>query len=379
MPQDDLTITRRLHAATQKLASHLGGFSLANRALVGLGLATALFFCAMLTAGMGTHTARTHASSARSIHIPLMQGALELESAVYEVVFHASMFGLSGDMASYSEARIRFSTIRDIAAALSRQTEGIPENQYILRDLALLRESAARLDVLVEKKRTINETLEAERARLRKTADIMGEILLELQARTASATTAKGNDKNLDEKARLLILNGFALAVEEVSGRALSAGLTRSLDDLAEARSYFALRWDDAVEACRIAAELPASGSGTRQQDPLADDLTLQVAEFRATMQSIYRSLEEAMRANRERSEVIVRLTTLTRGTVDYARTGVREAADNVDVALRGVTAALFICAFLVCLFTAGAAFLFFRSRFPSSLVTTRDGQGILQ
>lgn len=372
-----MTAIHRLCAAARNIVSRLGSFPLADRAAVGFGLMTALFFCAMLIAGLGTHAARTSADTVRSVHLPLMDTALNLEGVVYEAIFHASMFGISGDMASYSGARIRFSAMRDAATALGRQAGGVAMSGPLVRDLETIRELAARLDMLVEKKRTVNETLGAERARLRRYADIMGEILTELQARTASATTAGGNE-NLDEKARLLILNGFALTVEEVTGRALAAGLTRSPDDLAAARRHFAQRWDEAREACRAAAELPASGGGARQQESLADDLAGQVAVYRAVMQSIHLSLEEAARANAERADVIARLATLTRGTVDHVRDTMRDAAERADIALRGATATLFACALLACILATGAAVLFFRSRPMSLPVTTRDGQGII-
>lgn len=361
-----MNIARRAREAASRAAARLNGLPPADRAAMGFGLMTALFFCAMLLAGLGTHAARTSADTVRSVRLPLMDAALNLESAVYEAVFHASMFGVSGDMTSYSGARIRFSAMRDAAAELGARAGGVPESEPLGRDLELLRELAARLDVLVEKKRTVNETLDAERARLRRTADAIGEMLTELQARTASAT-ARGAEKSLDEKARLLILNGFALTVEEVTGRALAAGLTRSPDDLAEARRYFVQRWDEARDACRAAAGLPASGGGARQRESLAEDLDGEVAEYRAIIESIHLSLEEATRANRERAEVISRLLALTRGVVDHVRDGMRDAADRADTALRGATATLFACALLACILASGSAALFFRSRRASS------------
>lgn len=350
--------------AAAPLFSRLAALPFADKAAAGFGLMGALFFCAMILAGLGVHAARMSADAARNGRLPLMETALELEEVTYEATFHAAMFGVSGDMASYSAARIRFAALRDATAALAARVSGLPEGLALSRDVDILRNLAVRLDQLVEKKRTVNETLGAERAKLRRAADVMGETLTELQARTASATSDGRSDATLDEKAMLLVLNGFAMAVEEVAGRALAAGLTRPPDDLAQAVGYFTERWNEAREACRAAAALPASGvaSARPRLDP-GGEMDTQAALFRSIMRSILLSLEEAGRVSAERAEVTANLASVTRSMTARARAAMVEAMDRTDTALRGATAMLAVCALLACVLAGGSAALFFRSR----------------
>ncbi|MDL2209807.1 hypothetical protein LJC26_03270 [Desulfovibrio sp. OttesenSCG-928-O18] len=346
----------------RRKAFRLAGLSFADKVAAGFGLVIALLLCAVIIAGLGAHAARTGADEVKNRHLPLMETALALEGLVYEAVFHVSMFGSSGAMASYSGARIRFATIRDTAAYLAEQAAGIPEGREIVRDMDSLRGLTRQLDLVVEKKRTLNDALAAERVKLRRAADAMGDILLDLQARTASVATADGGAKTRDEKARLLALNGFALAVEAVTGQAVAAGVGKSANDLARAETYFAERWREGREACAAAALLPASGAVQSVADA-AKEMESLAATFREIMGQMRFNLEEGSRLTGDRTEITENLTMLTRGLVAQVRANMELAATRADTALAGATVTLFAGALLACILAVGAAIGFVRSR----------------
>lgn len=354
-----------IRLARKKTRSRLGTLSFFDKTTTGLGLAVIVLLAAACVAGFGVHAARTNAEALRIRHLPLMETALALEVQVYEAVFHVGMFGASGDADRYSAARIRFANMRKTASNLAAQAAGAPETHALVRDVDLLLAKTKDLDRVVEKKRTLNEALEAERLKLRETADALNETLLELQARTAAVTTPKGSDESLNEKARLLALNGFALAVEEVAGRALAASATRNEQDLAEARAYFANRWGETRETCLAASALPASAAAaaTRRESDLAGDMEALATAQLASMQSILLILEESGRVNGERTEVASGLSSLARNVVALARANMEIAATNSDKALRGATAALSACALLACGLAACAGAALLRSK----------------
>lgn len=341
-------------------------FSLSDRVATGLGVVIGFLFCAVVIAGLGAHAARTAAEEMRSRHLPFMETAHTLEGLVSEAVFHVSMFGVTGDMASYSGARIRFSNIRTVADHLAAQARNIPEGQALSRDMEVLGNLAAQLDMVVEKKRTLNDELAVKQAELRKTADDMGEILLDLQARLASARVGKGNDISLDEKARLLVLNGFSLTVAELTGRVLAAGAARSAEDLAKAQAYFTVRWEEAREACFAAAALPSPegiSTAPRGADAPAEDLETLVTAYAESLGTIRFNLEENARVTDDTTTITGNLTALTRGLVAVVRNGIGAAADRTDTALRGAAATIFACALLACILAVGAAVAFVRAR----------------
>ena len=337
-----------------------------DRAAAGLGIALALLLCTVIIAGFGTHAARTAADDMKNRYLPFMETALTLEALVYEAVFHVSMFGISGDLASYSGARIHFTHIREAADRLAREAGGLHEGQPLARDMEVLRDLAVRLDLVVEKKRTLNDQVDAEQGKLQKTADDMGEILLDLQARLASARAGKGNDIDLDEKARLLVLSGFSLAVAEVTGRVLAAGVAKSAEDLARAQAYFTQRWEEARDAYSAAASLPSPegiSTSPRSAEKPASDLETLVESYAGILNTIRFNLEESARVTSDRVEVSGKLAVLTRKLVLTIETGMAAVADRTDTALRGATAALFACGLLACVLAVGAVLIFARSR----------------
>ena len=343
-----------------------GKLSFSDRVAAGLGAVIGLLFCAVIIAGLGAHAARVAADDMRSRYLPFMETAHALEGLVYEAVFHVGMFGISGDMASYSGARIRFSNIRSTAGLLAAQAPTIPEGSALAREMEILGDLAARLDMVVEKKRTLNDELAAKQTDLRKVADNMGEILLDLQARVASAREGKGKDISLDEKARLLVLNGFSLTVAELTGRVLTAGVAKSAEDLAKAQAYFTVRWEEAREACSAAAALPSPEGisiGPRSAENPASGLDTLVTAYAELLGTIRFNLEETARVTLDRAQVTGRLTALTRKIVAIASSSIGAAADRTDTALRGAVATLFACALLACILAIGAAVVFVRSR----------------
>ncbi|MCC8194157.1 MAG: hypothetical protein LIP28_05890 [Deltaproteobacteria bacterium] len=348
-------------------AFRIKGLTLTGPAATGLVYAVGLLLCAVVVAGLGTLAARESADELRERQLPFLETALSLERYVYETVFHVSMFGISGDMASYSGARTLFPSIRIAADRLADQALNVPEWLALARDMETLRDLAEQLNMVVEKKRTLNDELATEQATLRKTADDMAEILLDLQARVASANVGKGRDINLDEKAHLLVLNGFSLAVAEVAGRVLAAGVAKSADDLAKAQAYFTVRWDEARKACVAAAALdpPEGPSAGRSAANPVDDMERLAAAFGDTLSTIRFNLEESARVTEDRTAVTGRLTALTRGIVATVRSDMAAAADRTDTALRGACATLLACALLACILGAGVAVALARSRRP--------------
>lgn len=351
--------------AGRRKAFRLAGLSFADKVAAGFGLVIALLLCAVIIAGLGAHAARSGADEVKNRHLPLMETALALEGLVCEAVFHASMFGSSGEKANYSEARIRFATIRDTASRLAEQAEGIPDGRDIIRDMDSLRGLTRQLDLVVEKKRTLNDALAAERVKLRRSADAMGDILLDLQARVASVATADSRAKTRDEKTWLLALNGFALTVEAVTGQAVAANVSKSADDLARAEAYFLERWRESRDACIAAALLPASGAVRFVADP-AGEMESLTATFREIMGLMRFTLEESARLTDGKAETTERLGALTRGLVTRVRANMELAATRADTALAGAAVTLFAGAFLACILAVGAAVLFVRAR-PAS------------
>lgn len=342
--------------------------SLSDTVATGLGFVIGLLFCAVIIAGLGTHAARTSSENMKNQHLPFMETALSLERLVYEAVFHVSMFGISADMASYSGARIQFPAIRATADLLASQAMSVPEGQTMARDMEVLRGLAAQLSLVVEKKRTLNDQLALEQTKLQKTADDMNEILLDLQARVASARAGRGNDINLDEKARLLVLNGFSLAVAEVTGRTLAAGVAKSAENLVKAQAYFTVRWEEAQSACAQAAALPPPEgiSAARAAESPADAMGSLAASYAEILSTIRFNLEESARVTQDRISITGRLTALAQKIVATVRASMVAAADRTDTALRGATATLFACALLACILAVGAAVVFVRSRSSS-------------
>ena len=332
-----------------------------------MGLVLGLLFCAVILAGLGTHAARSSSEEMRTRHLPFMETALSLERLVYETVFHASMFGTSGDMASYSGTRILLPSVRNTADDLSTQALQIPEGHVFAREMEVLRDLAEQLDLVVEKKRTLNGELGAEKETLQKLADDMGEILLELQARVASAKVDKGAEINLDEKARLLVLNGFSLTVADVTGRVQGhapAGVAGNADNVAKVEALFAMRWDEAREACAAAAALlpPEGPAVARGAGHPADDMARLVSSYKEVLDAIQFNLEESARIMQDRIAVTGRLTILTRSLVASVRASMVAAAKRTDTALWGATVTLFACALLACILGVGAAAAFARS-----------------
>lgn len=331
-----------------------------------LGLVIGLLFCAVVIAGLGTHAAREAAEDMKSRHLPFLETALGLEALIYEAVYHSSMFGISDDMASYSGARIGFASIRTEADRLANQATAIPEMASLTRDMERLRDLAHKLDTVVEKKRTLNDERAQEQTVLQKTAGDMGDILLDLQAALASASTPAGTGKeneNLDEKARLLVINGFSLAVAEITGRVLAAGVAKNAEDMVKAQTVFTLRWKEARDACFAAAGLPASGGTTpaRVAENPGKEMERLVAAFAGSLGAIRFNLEESARVTGDRADTTSRLLSLTRGILAVARGSIADAADRTDTALRGATATIFACALLACILAVGAAFAFAR------------------
>ena len=330
-----------------------------------LGLVIGLLLCAVIIAGLGTHSARSSADEVKNRYLPLMETALSLERTIYETVFHVSMFGTSGDMASYSGSRILFPAVRGTAEHLANQTLNIPDRHPLARDLEILRDLAEHLNLVVEKTRTLNDELTAEQEKLQKTADDMGEILLDLQARIASAEADKDATITLDEKARLLILNGFSLAVADVTGRVLAAGVAKNAGNLVKAQEYFVMRWKEAREACATAAAIPpqeGSGAARSAVSPV-DDMIRLAASYGEILRTIRFNLEESARLAQDRATVTSRLTILTRSIVTAIRSSMSAAADRTDTALRGATVTLFASALLACILGIGAAVTFVRPR----------------
>ena len=330
---------------------------------IGLSLVLGLLFCAVIIAGLGTHAARSSAEDMRIRQLPFMETALSLERLVYETVFHVGMFGSSGDMASYSGARILFPSVRNTADTLSNQALNIPGGQVFARDMEILRNLADQLNMVVEKKRTLNDELATEQEKLQKLAGDMGEILLDLQARVASSKVGNNAEITLDEKARLLVLNGFSLTVAEVTGRVLAAGVTKSAENLIKAQNHFFMRWEEAREACAPAAILPPpeGASAARVFVNPAEDMARLASSYSVILQAIRFNLEESARVTQDRIAISGRLTILTRGLVAAVRSSMSAAADRTDTALRGATVTLFACALLACVLGIGAVLLRFR------------------
>ena len=353
------------------IISRVRSLPFSDRVATGLGLVIGLLFCAVVIAGLGTHAAREAAEDMKSRHLPFLETALGLEELIYEAVYHSGMFGASDDMASYSGARIGFASIRTEADRLANQATAIPEANALARDMQALRDLAHRLDLIVEKKRTLNDERAAEQSELQKIAGDMGDILLDLQARLASATGPAGpgtETGNLDEKARLLVLNGFSLAVAEVAGRGLAAGVAKSAEDMVKVQAYFTVRWEEARDACFAAAALPAA-AGTipaRTMENPGKEMERLVGVFADSLSAIRFNLEESARVTMDRTETTSRLLSLTRGILAVARDSIADAADRTDTALRGATATIFACALLACILAVTAALAFVRSR-PSA------------
>lgn len=332
----------------------------------GLGIVIGLLLCAVIIAGLGAHAARIAADDMRLRYLPFMETAHTLEGLVYEAVFHVSIFGVSGDMASYSGARIRFSGIGTAAGHLAAQALHIPEGHILARDMEALGTLAAELDMVVEKKRTLNDELTAKQAELRKRADGISEILLDLQARQASVRTGKKDDISLDERARLLVLNGLSLAVAELTGRVLAVGKINHTKGLRMAQELFAARWAEARDACSAAAALPPpEGISAAPHRAEASYAALEqlVDEYADLLGAIRFNLEESARVTADREATTGRLTALTRNLVSEVRDSIAAAAARTDTALRGAAATLFACALLVCILAAGVAVIFARLR----------------
>lgn len=337
----------------------LAGFFFANSAR-GLLIVAVLFFCAGALALGGAYTAYGEARAVKEKHMPLMEAALTLEGRVYETIFHASIFGSTGDAASYSGSRIRFAGIRESAEAVTKlasyTSRGGETRLKIGRDMELLGDMAQRLDLVVEKQRTLIDSLESEREKLRKSADELGEMLLSLQARTASGSAASpavsGGKPNieLDEKARLLALNGFALAVEAVTNQA-AAGLSKSAHELAVAEGVFGKRWQEAREACRLAGP-----------DVFAR-METSVAVYREIMGLLRFNLEEVERLGLGREDIIGRLAAATRGIVVLARDAASETVVRAEKAL--FTALVFGGALFAVALAVGAGIFFGRRQSP--------------
>ena len=330
-----------------------------------MGLVLGLLFCAVIIAGLGTHAARSSAEEMKTLHLPFMETALSLERLVYETVFHVGMFGSSGDMASYSGARVLFPSVRSTADTLSSQALSIPDGQIFARDMEVLRNLAGQLDMVVEKKRTLNDELAVKQEKLRKLAGDMGEILLDLQARVASAKGGNNEDTTLNEKARLLVLNGFSLTVAEVTGRVLAAGVAQSAEKLVKAQTNFSIRWEEAREACVPAAILPSpeGSNAARVSVGPAEDMVRLVALYGEILDTIRFNLEESARVAQDRIAISGRLTVLTRGLVAAVRSSISAAADRTDIALRGAAVTLFACALLACVLGIGAVLLRYRTQ----------------
>lgn len=352
----------------RRLLSRIRSLSFADAVAAGLGLVVGLLFCAVIIVGLGAHAARDSAENLKNQYLPFMETALSLERLVYEAVFHGSIFGVSGDMASYSGARIQFPAIRNAADLLALRAMAVPGGQALARDMEVLRDLAAQFDLVVEKHRTLNDQLAVEQAALQKTADAMNEILLDVQARVASAglvaeRAGKGNDSTLDEKARLLALNGFSLAVAEVTGRVQTAGVAKNAEGLVKAQASFTLRWEEAREACAEAVVPPSPDgiSAARTTENPVDAMESLAAAYAERLRSIRFNLEESARVTQDRISLTGRLTALTRNILVAAREVMAAAADRTDTALRGATATLLACVLLACLVGVGAAVLFLR------------------
>lgn len=344
-----------IHGTGRGLHARLAGPAFADKMAVALGAVIALLSCAVILAGLGAHAARDNADNVKHRHLPLIETAFALEAMVYESIFHASMFGSSGDMASYSAARVRFGVLRETASTFALQASAIPDTKAVSRDMEVMRERIRQLDLVVEKKRTLSEALIGQRNTLRRIADDMDEALATLQTGTVAApgmVSGRGVDKARDEKARLLVLGGFALAVEEATGQALAAGVARNAADLASAEAYFVSRWNEARESV-VAAD--GSGAGLA-------DMEKYVAEYRETVGSMLYYLEEIVRLNGEREAVTGSLVMLTREILALVRENMADAVTRADTALRGATATLFACAILACMLGAGSVMVFVRS-----------------
>ncbi|CAK7017098.1 MAG: hypothetical protein DELT_02282 [Desulfovibrio sp.] len=305
----------------------LAGFLFADKRRA-LGIVAALLLCAAVVTFCGAYTARSGANAVKEKHMPLMEAALILEGRIYEALFHAAIFGSTGDMASYSGSRIRFAGIRETASQVKNFAQAAGAAEVSLR-MEQMEDFTRRLDLVVEKQRTLIDALASDREKLRKAADDLGEILLNLQARTASAP-ASGNgsggggansEGELDAKARLLALNGLALAVEAVTNQA-SAGLSKSAADLAVAEGVFGKRWRDAREAC----EKAGPDVFAHMEDT--------VASYRGVMGLLRFSLEEVERLASGREEVTTSLATATRGLVALVRDALAADAARTDAAL---------------------------------------------
>jgi hypothetical protein len=282
-----------------------------------------LFFCAAAVALRGAFTAYRGSGAVQEEHVPLMEAALTLEGRVYEAIFHASIFGSTEDMASYSSSRIRFAVIRESADAVTKLAAAVPRvsiGRKIGRNMELLGDLAHRMDLTVEKQWTLIDSLASEREKLRKAADDIGEILLSLQARTSSAPASGGGkpEIELNEKARLIALNGFALAVEAVTNQA-AAGLSKSAAELFVAEGVFGKRWREAREACRLA-----------EPDVFAR-MKSGVDSYREIMGLLRFSLEEVERLGLDREKIIGRLAALTRSIVILVLDAAAEAATYAE------------------------------------------------
>ncbi len=339
---------------------------LSDKVPAGLGIVIALLFCAVVIAGLGAHAAREAAEEMKTRHLPFLETALGLEELIYEAVYHSSMFGVSDDMASYSGARIGFASIRTEADRLVKQATAIPEMNRLARDMQTLRDLAHRLDSIVEKKRTLYDERASEQAELQKTAGDMGDILLDLQARLASAPSGPGKETgNLDEKARLLVLNGFSLGVAEVAGRALAAGVAKNAEDMAKAQASFTAHWEEAREACFAAAALPTAAGATPARNVENPDKEMErlVEVFADSLSAIRFNLEESARVTGDRGDITSRLLSLTRSILTAARQNIGDTAERTVTALRGAIATIFACAPLACILAVGAALAFIRAR----------------
>lgn len=306
------------------------------------GTAYALLGCAFLSAGLGLCLAQGGAAAIRANHLALLDAALACEVAMYEAAFHASMFGASGDMASYSAARISLAAMRGKASSLASRLRDLPEGAPLGRDMDAMGELILRFDRMLEKKRTIAEAIVGQKERLRRTAGAIGESLLDMQTATAAPASA-GNAR--DERARLLLLNEVALALEEATGRALAAGGIRSSQELAAAQATFAERWGKARDAV-IAAAAMIRAADAREAGSGIETL---VGSYRDTLRVLLVSLEESERLDGERTRTVSRLMIASRAMVDAMRAGMREAAGNVSMTL---TVSLSISIFLTLAWT---------------------------
>ncbi|GHV55019.1 hypothetical protein FACS1894206_08960 [Deltaproteobacteria bacterium] len=326
-----------------------------------LGAAIALLVCAAVIAGIGARAASGGAEDVRGRYLPLLETAFALDSLVYEAVYHAGMFSHSGEMSAYSTARVHFASIRDTSAHFRDAAGEFAVSSGLIRDLDLLREEMRRLDLALEKRRTLHDALAGEQGKLRGFADTMGEILLDLQARIASAPQSQPDaNGEKGEKADLLILGDFALAVEKATGLALAAGISRGAADLKKEESDFAARWEAGRDACLAASGISARGAGKNSPDPVGE-LEKLVASYRESLGLLRLTLEEASRLGDDRMSAGAKLTALTRDITGAVSAATANAAARADTALSGVAAIFLACVFLACALAAGAALTLIR------------------